>query len=85
MTKYYPEREQSGQQGDRTTRYATMDAPRRTAGRGTHLGPRAIGGPRELRADACLQATCCLTLLGRGAVSGLKAELDIGADKRTSA
>ena len=51
----------------------------------THLGPRAIGGLRELRADACLQATGCLTLLGRGAVSGPKAELDIRADKRTSA
>ena len=28
MTKYYPERDPSGPEGDRTTRYATMDSTR---------------------------------------------------------
>ncbi len=57
----------------------------------THRRPRdptdlwATGGPRELRADACLRATGCLTLLGRGVVGGPKAELNIGADKGSSA
>jgi hypothetical protein len=57
-------------------------APRRTSGRG---GPRAVDGPWELRVDACPRATGYLALSGRGAVSGLKAELDIGADRQTSA
>ena len=46
---------------------------------------RAVGGPRDLRADARVRgATGCTTLWAEGAVSGPRAELDFGADKRTS-
>jgi hypothetical protein len=60
-------------------------APRRTASRRTSMGLQAVSGPRELRADARPRgATGCTTLWAEGAMSGPRAELDIGADKRTS-
>jgi hypothetical protein len=60
-------------------------APRRTAGRRTRMGLRAVSGPRELRADARLEEPpAARPFWDEGAVSGPKAELDIGADMRTS-
>jgi hypothetical protein len=57
----------------------------------THRRPPDPNGPagreraRELRADASIRgATGCRTLRAEGAGSGPRAELDIGADKRTS-
>jgi hypothetical protein len=60
-------------------------APRRTAGRRTRMGLRAVSGPRELRADARLEEPpAARPLRAEGPVSGPRAELDIGADRRTS-
>jgi hypothetical protein len=41
-------------------------APRRTAGRRTSMGLRAVSGPRELRADARLEEPPAARPLGRG-------------------
>jgi hypothetical protein len=66
-------------------------APRRTASRRTSMGDimglRSAG--RERAAGAAGRrpprgASGCTTLWAEGAVSGPRAELDIGADKRTS-
>jgi hypothetical protein len=60
-------------------------APRRTASRRTSMGMQAVSGQRELRADARPRgATSCPNLWAEGAVSGPRAKLDMGADKRTS-
>ncbi len=49
------------------------------------MGLRAVSGPRELRADARLEEPPAARPFGaEGAVRGPRAELDIGADKRTS-
>ncbi len=49
------------------------------------MGLRAVSGPRELRADARLEEPpAARPSWAEGAVRGPRAELDIGADMRTS-
>ncbi len=51
----------------------------------TRMGLLAVSGPRKLRADARLEEPqAARPFWAEGAVSGPRAELGIGADKRTS-